>query len=580
MRLSVGHPPVFSGVAVAEPNMPRCCRSPRQPNFGRESTPLPLSFLAKRLSTCRRIVYDDLCNLALSTCVYKSVDISNSDSTAAQRGFQSSLCPSASRWPSGPNTSVSQTRNLSIVRGTIVVEMDPLNTTASVITVLQLFSKVVQYIKSAAGATKQRKGLRDELRQCENILQYLKDEADDSEEGKAWSETIKALEAPGAPLHRLSVALQEIGAKLQPKEGLRKALASLEWPFNEKAIKEIYATIEQEKSLLELALANNSRKLIQENKRTLDANKRQLTELIQAIKTSSDENKGQISKLKDDLRVVQSSQAGLHDSLDRLHHRQESRDLLEEQSTILNWLAPIDYSSQQSDFIHRRQPGTGQWLLDSEKYQAWLHAKGKTLFCPGIPGAGKTILTSIVVDDLSTRFSKDPTIGFAYIYCNFRRKNEQKVESLLANLLKQLAGRQATLPESVKALHAQYKDKRTQASCDAVSKAFQSVIATHARVFVAIDAVDEYQASDRKKFLSELLDIQAKLGINLLVTSRFIPEIVDRFGGAVTLEIRASSEDVERYIEGHLEELPAFVQRNRPLQREIKAGILNAADGM
>jgi len=116
MRLSVGHPPVFSGVAVAEPNMPRCCRSPRQPNFGRESTPLPLSFFAKGLSTCRRIVCDDLCSLALSTCVYKSVDISNSDSTAARRGFQSSLCPSASRWPSGPNTSVSQTRNLSIVR--------------------------------------------------------------------------------------------------------------------------------------------------------------------------------------------------------------------------------------------------------------------------------------------------------------------------------------------------------------------------------------------------------------------------------------------------------------------------------
>jgi hypothetical protein len=92
--------------------------------------------------------------------------------------------------------------------------------------------------------------------------------------------------------------------------------------------------------------------------------------------------------------------------------------------TILNWLTPIDYTSQQNDFISQRQAGTGQWLLDSEQYQEWLEVKGQTLFCPGIPGAGKTILISIIVDDLNTRFYRDETIGLAYIYCNFRRQDE------------------------------------------------------------------------------------------------------------------------------------------------------------
>ena len=46
------------------------------------------------------------------------------------------------------------------------------------------------------------------------------------------------------------------------------------------------------------------------------------------------------------------------------------------------------------------------------------------------------------------------------------------------------------------------------------------------------------------------------------------------------LEIRASSEDVERYLEDHMGQLPSFVRRDRSLQEEIKARISEAVDGM
>jgi hypothetical protein len=108
----------------------------------------------------------------------------------------------------------------------------------------------------------------------------------------------------------------------------------------------------------------------------------------------------------------------------------------QQQQTILDWLTPVNYASQQNDFISRRQEGTGQWLLESEEFQIWLNTNKQTLFSPGIPGAGKTILTSIIVDELTTQFSNDPTIGIAYIYCNFRRQEKQKIDDLLASLLK------------------------------------------------------------------------------------------------------------------------------------------------
>ncbi|KAH8728256.1 WD domain-containing protein, partial [Phaeosphaeriaceae sp. PMI808] len=39
---------------------------------------------------------------------------------------------------------------------------------------------------------------------------------------------------------------------------------------------------------------------------------------------------------------------------------------------ILDWLTPVNYGPQHSDYINRRQPGTGQWLLDSAQFKAWV----------------------------------------------------------------------------------------------------------------------------------------------------------------------------------------------------------------
>src|ERR1700733_2712272 len=184
----------------------------------------------------------------------------------------------------------------------------------------------------------------------------------------------------------------------------------------------------------------------------------------------------------------------------------------QEHDTILNWLTRIDYAPQQNDYIRRRQPGTGQWLLDSAEFQTWLYTGKQTLFCPGIPGAGKTILTLIVVNDLCNRFRNDMTIGIAYIYCNFRQQDEQKVEDLLASLLKELAQYQPSLLGVVKDLYDRHKDNRTRPSFDDISRALQSVASMYSRVFIVVDALDECQVSNdcRSRFLSEVFNLQTK----------------------------------------------------------------------
>jgi Cdc6-like AAA superfamily ATPase len=257
----------------------------------------------------------------------------------------------------------------------------------------------------------------------------------------------------------------------------------------------------------------------------------------------------------------------------------------QERLDILSWLTPIDYAPQQTDFISLHQEDTGQWLLNSEEFQKWLTTDGETLFCPGFPGVGKTILTSVIINNLYAKFRKGNVqdnyrIGIAYIYCNFRRHDKQKATDLLLSILKQLAQDQSSLPESVKTLFINCKKKQARPSLDEISKVIQSVAALYSRVFVVVDALDECQASDRRTFLTNLFDLQIKCRANVLATSRFISQITTKFKGKPSLEIIASQEDIERYLEGHITQLSCFEEWDTQLQQEIKTGIAKAVDGM
>jgi ankyrin repeat protein len=247
---------------------------------------------------------------------------------------------------------------------------------------------------------------------------------------------------------------------------------------------------------------------------------------------------------------------------------------------ILDWLSPTNYASRQNHFISQRQEGTGLWLLNSTAFKTWVKTDNQTLFCPGIPGAGKTILSSIVVDELCGVFGNDSFVGVAYLYCDFRQNDKQRVEDLLASLLRQLSQCQPSLPQEVRSLTHRHKKKQTRPSQDDLLRTLQSLAAMYSRVFIIVDALDELTMECRVSFLPNLLALQAICGANLFVTSRFIPEIVEYFTRSTLLEIRASEHDVRRYIDAYVSHLPSFVRRSMDLQEEIKSRIVNAVDGM
>jgi Cdc6-like AAA superfamily ATPase len=258
------------------------------------------------------------------------------------------------------------------------------------------------------------------------------------------------------------------------------------------------------------------------------------------------------------------------------------RSDVHQREEILDWLTKVEYGNKHSELQHRRQLGTGQWLLESDSYQKWLETSKQTLFCPGIPGAGKTMLTSIVIDDLIKKREADPSIGLAFLYCDFESRNEQKARDLLTSLLEQLTRGQSLLPTVVEDLYKHHKENRTRPSFNEILEVLQSVVSISSRVFIIIDALDECQDADRSRsqFLNEIFSLQTKCGANIFATSRFIPEITDRFKQSISVEIRASDEDIQKYLEGHMDELRSFVQHDQQLQAEIKTKISDSVGGM
>ncbi|KAL6901316.1 hypothetical protein GGI43DRAFT_422769 [Trichoderma evansii] len=220
---------------------------------------------------------------------------------------------------------------------------------------------------------------------------------------------------------------------------------------------------------------------------------------------------------------------------------------------ILNWLADSDYSSQKNDYFNRHQEGTGQWLLDSAVYQGWLSKSKQNLICPGIPGAGKTILTAIVIENLRSRFSNDPKVGVAYNFYNFNRQAQQTANKFMASLLRQLCPPEFPLPEAVKSLHDNHSRENTRPSLEEILRALKAVVKTFSR---------------------------EEADINIFATSRPNLEIEKEFQRCTLVDIVASRDDICKYIDGYMSTHPRYVHKSTDLKERIKTEIANTAEGM
>ena len=129
-----------------------------------------------------------------------------------------------------------------------------------------------------------------------------------------------------------------------------------------------------------------------------------------------------------------------NDSVTRLWVNDQSKD----DQAVLDWLSNHSFAGRQNDIFKRMASGTGDWLLKTEAFMKWQLSREKALWCPGIPGAGKTVLASYIVNHLKGSFAREKA-GIAYVYCNYKEPN-QTAETLVAALVRQLLQHRGSIP--------------------------------------------------------------------------------------------------------------------------------------
>jgi Cdc6-like AAA superfamily ATPase len=280
--------------------------------------------------------------------------------------------------------------------------------------------------------------------------------------------------------------------------------------------------------------------------------------------------------IKDDTGFI----PAIHTSIETIKQDKDRAQL----ESLKAWISPTDVVSQQSDILRRRHEGTGQWFLNTSEFAEWLRPSntGRTLFCVGIPGAGKTMLAAVTINHLMTKMQSSTT-GIAWLYCNYKSRNEQTEIELLAALLKHLVQDETPgVVKIVKTLQEQCASRKSKPALEELKKTLQDVLASLSTVYIVIDALDECPSDDgtRRQLLACIRELQSCTDLRLMVTSRHIHEITDKFQDATTIEVRAHDEDVTRFVTGQMDRLPRCIQRDAELQKLVQEKITGAIDGM
>lgn len=132
--------------------------------------------------------------------------------------------------------------------------MEVFGVVASVVTILHITPKVIEYLNDVKDKPKDCLRCIMEVSTLQYLLNSLKDCLKTASPNEPWSRHVEGLGIPNGPLDQYKDALEQMQSKLASKDdskGLRHALL---WKFKEKEVASILSRIERLKSLVQIAL--------------------------------------------------------------------------------------------------------------------------------------------------------------------------------------------------------------------------------------------------------------------------------------------------------------------------------------
>ncbi|KAK4693266.1 hypothetical protein P7C71_g4101, partial [Lecanoromycetidae sp. Uapishka_2] len=347
-------------------------------------------------------------------------------------------------------------------------------------TIVKLTSSICEYAKRVKNASRDREILVQELsvtsRLCQNLEAFGKES--DNED---WAPTFMSLEGTEGPVEWFKQLLGFLNEELASSDKRRKRLGiALKWPFDKDDVAKIVQKVEYFKSSFTAALAKDNIKLSIATQRDIQVLRRDFSDLNIINHAAL----GEIQNMSSDVAKIT-----------RFQLSQEDKNLLAN-------LSSIKFDAIHADIRVRRAENTGEWFLKDPIFKEWSEGSSGMLWCPGIPGSGKTVLSSLVVDSLKEASgAKSATIG---IYCTYKKR--RSTVDLIGSLVVQLA---EGLPELPARLREKLYETRPM-DLPTLTTFTVDLLRTYSTVNIVVDALDE--CADGISLLTELKSLLAPHG--------------------------------------------------------------------
>ncbi|CAJ2504398.1 Uu.00g117920.m01.CDS01 [Anthostomella pinea] len=248
---------------------------------------------------------------------------------------------------------------------------------------------------------------------------------------------------------------------------------------------------------------------------------------------------------------------------------------------VLKWLERTNPSPLHNQSRQLHEDHTGQWMLRNQEWQKFREGHSRSLWIHGIPGAGKTILSSYLIEQLQQQQPLGVSrYGCTYYYCYFGH-NQDETEPLLRWIIVQLC-RQASnfLPQGLALAH----ERSLEPTCEQLMDYIAKVLDQFDVAFLAIDAVDESKPVEKLLSVLEILGTDLRYEkLKLLITSRKYVEIeccMAKFSVPVSMSDSEVEEDIRLYVNSTLKADSKFRWHTQSLRTEVEKALAKGAKGM
>ncbi|KAL3421159.1 ankyrin repeat protein [Phlyctema vagabunda] len=269
---------------------------------------------------------------------------------------------------------------------------------------------------------------------------------------------------------------------------------------------------------------------------------------------------------------------------------QEMKNKAKTKRKLLDLLSITSSEGRHKKLKPLRHAGTGNWILTTAEYQRWTELNGTSILCCyGIPGCGKTILFSRVIDHLlDLSFSGNPSVKLAFHYCDHADKRTLKPVAILGSWIRSIFESDEMPAEVMEKIIQVYKDGDQCPDSKEVLNILLATIDLFDHIVIAIDGIDEAKDNDRQA-IYEIMDKIAKHhpSLRILVSCRedLGSSLFSTESTYFSLEVSETmiSVDIEDYIResiNFLIDTRKIVIRRQILKEEIVVALMEGSKGM